>query len=114
MSLDRIFKALVDLGLSQTEAKVYIFLVMKGPNKAGKVAAALEIRRQQIYRILKRLQNKSIIVVHNEQPAKFSALPFDEALNLLVQLKKKNAKNAQNSKKELLSNWQTLMKKNPA
>jgi len=60
---------------------------------------------------MKRLKNRSIIAV-NGYPAEFTAIPFDEALNLLIQYKKKNAKTAQNSKKELLSNWQTLMKKN--
>ena len=109
MSLERIFKALVDLGLSQTETQVYMFLATRGPNRARQVATALEIRRQQIYRILKCLQNKAIIIPNKERPTKFSALPFEETLDLLIEYKKKNAKKAQKSKKELLSSWKIII-----
>lgn len=111
MSLERIFKALIDLGLSDTETQIYIFLATKGPKKVREVATALRINRQQVYRIIKRLRNRSIIAV-NGYPAEFTAIPFEEVLNLLIQCRKKSAKTAQNSKKVLLSNWQTLMKKN--
>jgi sugar-specific transcriptional regulator TrmB len=113
MSLDRVFKALIDLGLSKPEAQVYIFLETKGPDTARKLATALQINRQQMYRILKRLQDKKIIKIASGHPAEFSALPFEEALNLLIQHKKKNAKTAQNNKKELLAYWQIMIKKKP-
>lgn len=111
MSLERIFKALIDLGLSEFEAQVYMFLETKGAAKARRIAAALQINRTQVYRVLKRLQDKKIIRIIVGRPAKFSALPFEEALNLLIQNKKKNAKKAQNNKKELLSDWQIIIKK---
>jgi sugar-specific transcriptional regulator TrmB len=111
MSLERIFKALIDLGLSEFEAQVYMFLETKGAAKARRIAAALQINRTQVYRILKRLQDKKIIKTIVGRPTKFSALPFEEALNLLIQNKKKNAKKAQNNKKELLSEWQIIIKK---
>ena len=37
MSLERIFKALTNLGLSQTDARVYIHLATKGSAKAHKM-----------------------------------------------------------------------------
>lgn len=112
MSLERVFKALVSLGLSQLDARVYIFLATKGSKKARKVAATLEINRQQVYRIMKRLQNRGIIIVKNEHPAEFSALPFEEALNLLMKVKEKKAQALQEEKEKLLSSWKILLKKN--
>jgi sugar-specific transcriptional regulator TrmB len=111
LSLNRVFKALIDLGLSEFEAQVYMFLETKGAAKARRIAASLQINRTQVYRILKRLQDKKIIKTIVGCPTKFSALPFEEALNLLIQHKKKNAKKAQNNKKELLSDWQIMIKK---
>ena len=112
LSLNRVFKALIELGLSESEARVYMFLESKGPAKTRRIAHALQFNRTQVYGILKRLQDKNIIKIMVGRPAKFSALPFEEALNLLIQCKKKNAKTAQNNKKELLSDWQTMIKKN--
>lgn len=111
MSLNRVFKALIGLGLSESEAQVYMFLESKGPEKTRKIAHTLQINRTQVYRILKGLQEKNVVNIIVGPPAKFSALPFEEALNLLIQCKKKNAKTAQNNKKRLLSNWQIMVSK---
>lgn len=112
MSLERIFKALIHLGLTQTDAQVYIFLATKGPKKASEVATALEINRQQIYRILNRLQNRGIIVKNNQRPTEFSALPFEKALNLLMKIKEEKAQALQKERENLLFSWKIMMKKN--
>jgi hypothetical protein len=36
---------------------------------------------------------------------KFSAIPFEEALDLLIELEEKQANHIKESKKELLVNW---------
>jgi hypothetical protein len=35
LSLERVFKALVSGGLSETDARVNLYLALKGPKKAG-------------------------------------------------------------------------------
>ena len=107
MSLERIFKALVKLGFSETDARVYIFLATKEPNIARNIAEALKINKQQIYLSLKRLQAKEIVNSTNEQPATFSALAFEEALDKLLAAKTEEAKNLEQSKEEILSVWRT-------
>lgn len=109
MSLERIFKALIDLGLSENQAKSYIFLETKGPKTAKKIAEELKINRQYIYRILKSLQKKMIVKSSNETPSYFSAIPFEEVLSLLIHCKKKNAKKAQNNKNHLLIEWEKML-----
>ncbi len=111
MSLERIFKALVSLGLSQTDARVYIYLATKGPKKARDIINNLTINKRQIYRSLKRLQNKAVIIANDEHPAEFSALPFEEVLDLLIKIKKEQAQAVHETKKEILSSWLTMMKK---
>ena len=103
MSLERIFKALVSLGLSQTDARIYIYLATDSPVKARGIINKLAINKRQIYRSLKRLQNKKIIIANDEHPAEFSALPFEEVLDMLIEMKEKQAQTIKKRRKELLS-----------
>ena len=105
MSLERIFKALVDLGLSETDAQVYINLATKGPAKARTIIHNLAVTKRQIYRCLKRLQNKGIIIANDEHPTKFSALPFEKVLDMLIEMKQEQAQAIKKRRKELLSSW---------
>jgi sugar-specific transcriptional regulator TrmB len=112
MSLERIIKSLESLGLSQTDAQVYIYLATTGPKKARDVIKALKINKRQVYRSLKRLQNKGITVTNNERPFLFSAVPFEEVLDLLMEIKKEQAQALQESRKEFLSNWRKIVEEN--
>jgi sugar-specific transcriptional regulator TrmB len=112
MSLERIIKSLESLGLSQTDAQVYIYLATTGPKKARDVIKALTINKRQVYRSLKRLQNKGITVTNNERPFLFSAVPFEEVLDLLMEIKKEQAQALQESRKEFLSNWRKIVEEN--
>lgn len=105
MSLERIFKALVNLGLSETDAQVYIYLATKGPAKARNIIHNLPVTKRQIYRSLKRLQNRNIIIANTERPAEFSALPFEEVLDMLIEMKQEQAQAIKKRRKELLSSW---------
>jgi sugar-specific transcriptional regulator TrmB len=109
LSLERIFKALVSLGLSQIEGRVYIFLALNGPEKGKNIVKNLKISKQQIYRSLKHLQDKGIIVSDSENKNSFSALPFEEALKSLIRKEKEQNEMMQ---KTLLSTWKTMIKKN--
>lgn len=112
MSQERVLKALVSFGLTQTDAQVYIYLAKKGPQKGADAAKALKVQRQQFYRSLKNLENQGIVSATLEHPSMFSALPFEKALDLLAKAKMKKAlEEAQRIKEEkndLIANWQAL------
>lgn len=99
------------LGLSQTDAKVYICLAANGPKKARAVVDYLNINRGQVYKSLRRLQNKGATISSNDHPIKFSAVPFEDVLDILMKIKKEEAKILQESKEELIANFQTEKKK---
>jgi sugar-specific transcriptional regulator TrmB len=106
LSLERIFKALVSLGLSQIEARVYVLLALKGSEKAVSIVKNLKISKQQIYRSLEHLQDKGIILSDPESKTSFSALPFEEALKLLIRKEKEQNEMMQRT---LLSTWKTMI-----
>ena len=99
------------LGLSQTDAEVYIYLATNGPKKAKAIVNYLNINRGQVYKSLKRLQNKGATISSDEHPIKFSAVPFEDVLDMLMKLKKEEAKVLLESKEELISDFRT--EKNP-
>ena len=107
MSWERIFKALVSLGLSEIDARVYIHLATKGPALARDIMKELMVKNRQVYRSLRKLQDKGTVRTNNEHPARFSALPFEEVVDMLIELKEGQAKTLQESREELISSWQT-------
>jgi len=107
VSLERIFKALVSLGLSETDSRVYIHLATKGSARAREIINDLAINKRQIYRSLKCLQDKGIILNNYESPTEYSAFPFEQVLDMLIDLKEEQAQDIKNRRNELLSSWRT-------
>ena len=99
------------MGLSQTDAHVYIYLATNGPNKARTIVDYLKVNKGQVYKSLSRLQNKGVTIASNERPIEFSAVPFEDVLDMLMKIKKEQAKVLQAIKEELISDFQTEKKK---
>jgi sugar-specific transcriptional regulator TrmB len=111
LSLERIIEALVSLGFSQTDAELYIYIATKGPETARKISDSLSINSRQTHCSLKRLQNKGIVMKNNEVPSEFSALPFERVLEVLLEIKNKQAKSLEENKAELISDFLTEKEK---
>ena len=110
MSKERVNKALRGLGLSSVDAQVYVFLARTGHQKIKEITSALNLPERKAYRSLKDLQSMSIIRASIEYPLEFVAVPFEEVINLIIEVRKEQAKALQASKKELLSSWRKLTK----
>ena len=114
LSLERIFKALTSLGLSESDARVYMFLALKGPTKTGNIVNDLKMSRQQIHRSLKFLQDKRIVFADRKNQDVFSALLFEKALELLIETEEEKTEILQETKKSILQDWKTSTKKKNA
>ena len=101
MSLELILKALIRLGLSRLEAEVYVYIAKMGSQKAKDLDGALNYSKNQIYKSLRMLTEKALVT---KEGIKFSAIPFEEALDLLIEREKKQANHIKESKKRLLVN----------
>ena len=108
MSQEKALKTLESLGFTQLDARVYVFLAKKGPQKAGDVAKCLKIPKQSIYFVIKNLQRDGIVTSTVERPARFSAVPFERVLDLFVNAKMEEAKQIQRNRDEILSDWQSI------
>jgi predicted transcriptional regulator len=105
MSLERIVTALVNLGLSNTDARVYIHLAIRGPSLTRNLGKSLKMNCVEILKSLKKLQNIGIVTDCKDNLGKSLALPFGQALEMLIEVKEKQAKEVKKRRKELLANW---------
>lgn len=111
MSKERIIKTLKRFGLSDVDTLVYVFLAKKGPHELGDIALGLNQRESNIHKSLKALLKLNVVKASIEHPLEFIAVPFEEVINLIIEIKKEQAKILQASKKELLSTWGSMTEK---
>jgi len=102
LSQEKVLEALEGLGLEKLDAQVYVFLGRRGPQKAKEIVKALKISRQYVYEILKILKKKGLVSATLEHPARFSAMPFEQALDLFVKVKMEEAQRLRHDKAEIL------------
>ena len=77
-------EALIDLGFSKNEAKVYYSLLRIGPSPAGVIAAKSNIHRTNVYDALERLAEKGIVTyIFKGNKKFFEAVDPDQILEFL-------------------------------
>ena len=111
MSMERMLDTLVSLGLTRTEAQVYIFLAKKGPHREKELANALKLTKQQFHSSLKNLIAKGIVNATRERTTRYSAVSLAKVLDNFTKTKMEQAKAFQANKEELLTSWQSIIKK---
>ena len=111
LNREHLSKALVKLGLSETEAEVYVFLAVDGPQKGKNIAEALNLFKGQLYRSLKSLREKGMVSATHARPANFSAVPLEKVTDFFVKSKVEQAKGLQENREELLATWKSILKK---
>ncbi|HLN44296.1 MAG TPA: helix-turn-helix domain-containing protein [Candidatus Sulfotelmatobacter sp.] len=109
MSHERVLKVLINLGLTRRDARVYVHLAKHGPQKVRNIVEALKMQEQHLYRCLRSLKNKRIVDSTIERTAEFSAIPFDKALELLINAHLKESRNIEQEKEEILNEWYSMI-----
>ncbi len=84
------------LGLSFSQAKVYLTLLKLGKTNAKTIADNSKVARQEVYRLLVELEKKSLVERIISVPTKFSAVPIENGLSFLIEEKKKEIAELQN------------------
>ena len=106
-----ITKTLANLGFSLMDAKIYFLLASHCPLTARNIADIFKLHKQQVYRILGRLQNRGIVNSSANRPAVFSSLPFEEVLDLFLKGKIEEATILADKRDELLLGWRLMVER---
>ncbi len=103
-----VLEVLKDFGLTKKESEVYIYLAKSCIQKAGNISKQLKMHKAQIYRILRNLRNKGIVVSTFEVPMRFEAVPFESFLDLKIKSKREEAAILEEKRDELLAYWNSI------
>jgi sugar-specific transcriptional regulator TrmB len=104
-------KTLMNLGFTEKDSQVYLFLANKGPRNAKDIAKTLSMHNAQLHSILKKLQNNGLVIASSSHSTLFSAVIFEKALELLVEARREQHEALLASKEELLSTWRSITEK---
>jgi sugar-specific transcriptional regulator TrmB len=106
--LTMIEETLSRYGLLKNEIRVYLYLARFGERKAGEVAESISLHRTETYRILRDLEKKGIVFSVFEKPLKFTAVPLDKAIDLLIEAEKMKIQLLEKEKAGLINIWQSM------
>ena len=86
-----LIKELEIFGFTTNQAKAYLAIVRAGSISVSKIAEASKLYRQDIYKILPKLEKKGFITKTLGTPIIIKAVPVKKALKRLVLKERKNA-----------------------
>jgi sugar-specific transcriptional regulator TrmB len=110
LSKEQIIIALTRLGLSRTDVEIYLYLAIKGRQRAKDIAEGLNIPKQMVYRSIKRLIEKGTISLIRECTTSFSAFPFESILKDREIEKINSAHSLEKNKAKILCIWASYIK----
>jgi len=108
LTQEPVIKTLIELGLTRRDSEVYLLLAKRGQLRVRDMSRTLKLNRQQLHRSLKSLQSKGIVTSTLERPARFSAIPFEKAIDIFIKAKMEEVQRLQRNKDEVLSNWRSV------
>lgn len=108
LTLDKLKEDLAKFGLTTNQAKVYIFLGKYGSKTAPEVCKSLKLPRTETYHLLTTLQNKGIVSATFQHPIRFTALPLEKAVWVLVNAEKERVNSLQQQEKSITELWNAI------
>ncbi len=108
VNYDEIKDYFATFGLTPNQVKVFVYLGKTGPRLASDIAKAVDIPRSETYHLLTALQNKGIVSATFDHPIKFSIIPIQEAIHVLVSTETERLKKLKKSGPLLEEIWEKI------
>ena len=105
---NKITQTLLDLGLTEDEAKVILFMNKKGEMKASEIAKNVGIPRTRLYYVFNNLESKGLISCTVERPSKYKALELESAVDFLIKSYKQKLSLLENARRLIKQDWSLL------
>jgi sugar-specific transcriptional regulator TrmB len=82
---------LADFGFTTNQAKVYLSIIQSGKTNVGQISKNTLLHRQDIYKLLPKLEKMGLITLTIGKPVMIEALPVEEAIRRLIAKEKQVA-----------------------
>ncbi|RLG36357.1 MAG: hypothetical protein DRN91_08135 [Candidatus Alkanophagales archaeon] len=106
MSMEYVIELFKRLGLSSSDAKIYILLLSRGPLSSSKIAEMLTMHRPQVHDSIKRLSAKGLVEVLGGRPSTYRAVDPE----ILFKVFEKEMKDLRAKAREVLSSLEISAK----
>lgn len=83
-TLERNVEMLIDFGLTGNQARVYLAIARLRLAPVGQISKVSKVRREDVYRILPKLEKMGLAEKLLGKPTKIRATPVEEALSFLI------------------------------
>ena len=101
---------LESFGFTVNQAKVYLCIVQSGKTRVGKIAKTTQLHRQDIYKLLPKLEKMGLITRTIDKPFMIEAIPIEKALETLILKERKKSEerilHLENNLKEMIDSIQ--------
>jgi sugar-specific transcriptional regulator TrmB len=112
MAFQHYVELLVRLGLTFTEAKVFLALCTIGTSTAKMLSENAGVAREVIYQVMPTLQKKNIIETQLTTPQSYTAIPTEYAFAILLEQKTEENKKTKQEITQALKALKTIPKPN--
>jgi sugar-specific transcriptional regulator TrmB len=89
--VEKATEMLSDFGLTRNQAKVYIATAQLGLASVGQISKLSKVRREDVYRVLPKLEKRGLIEKLLGTPTKIRATPIKEAIAILIKHEEEKA-----------------------
>jgi len=108
MSLNRIIQVLEEIGLTQIEARIYVYLDDKEAVNEKELFKKFNLNSRTLNKYLCNLENRGLVISEIDAFKNFSAVPFEDVLNVIIEKKVKKSKEIIETKKQIISVWKSI------
>ncbi|TRO52972.1 TrmB family transcriptional regulator [Candidatus Bathyarchaeota archaeon] len=98
------------LGLTNSQVRVYLTLLKLGKTTAKTISNNSRVARQEVYRVLVELEEKSLVERIIAVPTEFKAVPIEDCLSFLIMERKKELSELQKESTKLSSKLTFFLK----
>ena len=93
---------LTRLGLTPNQARVYLILASSAVASASQISKISKLAREEVYRVMAKLQELGLVEVMVEAPTKYRARPLSDGVSILLNRKTEEDKRLQEEAGNLL------------
>jgi sugar-specific transcriptional regulator TrmB len=101
-SVDELLKQLMEFGLNEREARLYVCLLKNGASTVAKLTKSLGTYRVDVHRTLESVIDKGLVEALLDAPPMYVAVPIREAVNSALEVRMDEYRRMQQMTRELV------------
>ncbi|HKV90810.1 MAG TPA: helix-turn-helix domain-containing protein [Thermoplasmata archaeon] len=104
---------LVEHGIPDRGARLYLALCREGPQTAADLARIAGLNRVEAYRFLRQLEGAGLLTSYGRRPSRFAAVPPEAVVDRWIRRASDRLHRLESDRSQILADWQESLAANP-